>query len=383
MHPYQRLLSIPQNSQHSYFIFGPRGTGKTFWLHQQFNDAIYIDLLDASHYRELEAMPSRLEKRIPSHFDDWIILDEIQKIPPLLNEVHRLIESKKYKFILTGSSARSLRRHGVNLLAGRALIKHMHPLTCLELKNDFQLPFSLQFGHLPAVIQHESPKDYLLSYVQTYLREEVLQEGITRNIGIFSRFLEIASFSQGETINYTEIAREVGVSRQTVTNFFDVLDDLLLGYRLPVFTKRAKREMVVHAKFYYFDTGVYQILRPRGLLDTAEENQGAALESLFLQEIRALNDYFNLEYKIFYWRTRTQLEVDFVLYGAKGFKAFEIKRSANLSRQDLKGLRAFMTDYPQAKAYLLYGGRRRYWEEDIEIIPFAEAFSDLLTLIRD
>lgn len=380
---FKRLLTIPHDSKHSYFIFGPRGTGKTFWLKENFPEAIYFDLLDATDYREFQAMPTRLEQRIPENYDDWIIIDEIQKVPALLNEVHRLIEHKRYKFILTGSSARSLRRHGVNLLAGRALIKHLYPLTSIELKTAFKLPFCLEFGCLPAVFDHELPKDYLKSYVQTYLREEVLQEGLTRNLSIFSRFLEIASFSQGEVINYTSIAREIGSNRHTVSNFFDILDDLLIAYRLPVFSKRAKRDMVTHPKFYYFDTGVFRTIRPMGLLDTPAEAQGAALETLFLQEIRALNDYYNLNYVISYWRTRSQLEVDFILYGERGFHAFEIKRTTNITKQDLKGLQAFLEDFPEAKGYLFYGGTKTYWEGNIKIIPFIDGITALLSLISD
>ncbi|MBY0545163.1 MAG: AAA family ATPase [Gammaproteobacteria bacterium] len=379
---FERLFSLPLDSQHSYFIFGPRGTGKTSWLREKLPNAIYIDLLDATDYREFQALPTRLATRIPPGYTGWVIIDEIQKVPTLLNEVHRLIELFKYRFILTGSSARSLRRQGVNLLAGRALIKHMHPLTCQEIKDKFNLLFTLDYGCLPAVFGHEYPKHYLESYVQTYLREEVLQEGLTRNISLFSRFLEIASFSQGEVINYTAIARETGSNRHTICNFFDILEDLLLAYRLPIFTKRSKREMITHPKFYYFDTGVYRTIRPMGLLDTPAEAQGAALETFFLQEIKALNDYFDLKYTISYWRTRTQLEVDFILYGEKGFHAFEIKRTSNVTKQDLKGLQAFLEDYPEAQAYLLYGGSKTYWENDIQVIPFVEVLPQLLKFIQ-
>jgi predicted AAA+ superfamily ATPase len=189
----------------------------------------YLDLLDFSVYNSLSAQPNRLENLIPPDWNTWVIIDEVQRIPELLNEVHRLIENKKIRFILTGSSARSLRRAGVNLLAGRALKYHMHPLTVQELGTSFNLSHALLYGMLPASIDHADPKKYLESYVQTYLREEVLHEGLTRNIGAFTRFLEVASFSQGNVLNFSEIARELAINRQMVAHYFAILEDLLLA----------------------------------------------------------------------------------------------------------------------------------------------------------
>ena len=265
----------------SAFLFGPRGTGKTARVKEAFPDSLYFDLLDDDLYTEFLARPARLSERIPSQFNHWVILDEVQKIPNILNEVHRLIEQRKLRFILTGSSARTLKRKGVNLLAGRALTYHMHPLTAEELGNDFDLQRALKYGHLPAVIHHFDPKKYLSSYVKTYIREEVLQEGIVRNISSFSRFLETASFSQGKIINYAEIAREVATSRHAISDYFQILEDLLIASRLPVFTKRAKRDLISHPKFYYFDVGVFRAIRPRGPLDSEADIDGPALETLF------------------------------------------------------------------------------------------------------
>lgn len=378
---YTRLLQVAD--QHSFFLFGARGTGKTSWVKTKFPEALIFDLLSDDVYTELLARPSRLGERIPDNFSTWIVIDEIQKIPALLNEVHRLIENRQLRFILTGSSARTLRRKGVNLLAGRALTYHLYPLTILELGEDFNITHSLQFGQLPTVITHTHPEKYLQSYITTYLREEVLQEGLTRNLPLFTRFLETASFSQGEILNYTNIANEVGSNRHTINQFFEILEDLLIGYRIHPFTKRAKREIVSNPKFYYFDTGIYRTIRPRGPLDSAAEGDGPALETLFLQEVKAINDYFNLNYEIYYWRTRAKEEVDFIMYGEKGLHAFEIKRKTYLSPQDFKGLKLFLQDYPMAKAYLLYGGNQSYCEGNIHVEPFVPFVKKLYTVLRN
>lgn len=378
---YNRLLHIVPKTHSSIFLFGPRGTGKTSWLKTHLSPIIYYDLLDHEVYTRLLAWPKRIAEDIPGDFKGWIIIDEIQKAPILLDEVHRLIETRGLRFILTGSSARKLKQKGVNLLAGRALVYHMHPLTTLELGDDFDLAKALNLGLLPSIYSHDNPIEYLKSYIATYLREEVLQEGLTRNIALFSRFLEIASFSQGEQINLTEIAREIGHNRHTIANFFDILEELLISFRIYPFSKRAKRSVVTSPKFYYFDAGVYRQIRPRGPLDSSEEIDGAALETLFLQHIKAINDYFSLNYGIYYWRTTTHLEVDFIIYGESGFYAFEIKRKQNISKKDLKGLLAFKADYPEAHCYLLYGGKSEHIENGIHIAPFENMLKALKNII--
>lgn len=378
---YTRLLTLPANINQSLFLFGPRGTGKTSWLKSMFPQGLYFDLLDFSFYQTLSSHPNRLEKLIPAGFSDWVILDEVQRVPLLLNEVHRLIEHKQIKFLLIGSSARSLRRRGVNLLAGRALTYHMHPFVIQELKESFDLTRVLQYGLLPGVYLSDNPKKYLETYVQTYLREEVLQEGLTRSIDAFSRFLEIASFSQGSVLNYSEVARDAGINRQVVINYFSILEDLLLAASIPPFVKKAKRRLIRHSKFYFFDVGVYRLLRPKGPLDISEEIDGAALETLFLQTLRALNDYLELGFKIFYWRTSEGIEVDFVLYGEKGLFAFEIKRSSSITPKMFKGLNAFRKDYPMAKVYLVYGGDRMEYHDGVTVIPFLDALKQLPELL--
>lgn len=378
---YQRSLTIDEHSTESIILFGPRGTGKTYWAKTHFPNALYLDLLDNSLYKELTADPSRLFNLIPVNYDSWVIIDEVQKIPELMNEVHRLIEHKKYKFILTGSNARNLKKKGVNLLAGRALNFYMHPLTAHELGDEFNISHALQYGLLPKAVQAKDPKHYLETYVVTYLREEVLQEGLTRNLGDFTRFMEIASFSQGNILNLSAISREAAINRRTVESYFKILEDLLIAYSLPVFTKRAKRELIASPKFYYFDVGVYRSIRPRGPLDIGDEIDGAGLETLFLQHLRAYNDYDRLGYKFYYWRTRGGLEVDFIAYGERGLFAFEIKRKNTYQKSDLSGLKEFRKDYPMAKCYLVYGGARKEYMDDINIIPMGEALYALREIL--
>ncbi len=382
---YNRLLERPLKGNQSFFLFGPRGTGKTSWAREKIPQALYIDLLETESFVDLLAHPERLEQMIPPGFKDWIIIDEVQKIPQLLNEVHRLIEGKNYKFILTGSSARSLKKKGVNLLAGRALSFKMFPLTAVELQKDFNLKNSLQFGHLPFVYSRNNEqaiRDYLEAYTQTYLREEVMQEGLTRNVAAFSRFLEVASFSQGEVINMSEIARETSINRKVIEDYFQILEDLLLAQRIPVFTKRAKRKLISHSKFYFFDVGVFQAIRPRGPYDLKEESEGAGFETLAYQEIQAINSYFNYQYKIHFWRTADKVEVDLVLYGPKGIIGIEVKRTENLDAKDLRGLRLFGEDYPEAKRFFFYGGKKKEYIDNIQVIPLNEALLTLPELLN-
>jgi len=380
---YKRLLQLPEKGQHSIFLFGPRGTGKTSWIKEHLPNILYIDLLETHTYQEFLSNPSLLQNRIPENFKDWIVIDEIQKIPELLNEVHRLIEKHHYRFLLTGSSARKLRQKGVNLLAGRAFQYYMHPLTCEEMGHDFSLKTALTFGLLPFIYSEgDDPQHYLDSYIATYLREEVQQEGLVRNIGEFARFLQIASFSQGQPINYSEIARECAIERRIVSSYFEISNDLLLSRLLPVFSKKAKRRLMAQPKFYFFDVGVYRAIRPKGPLDTTEEIDGAALETLFLQHLIAFNDYYRLGYAFYYWRTSNQLEVDFIAYGERGLLAFKIKRKRTITSKDLTGLKAFANDYPMAKLYLAHGGDHEEYHGKINVIPFENILFQLKKILN-
>lgn len=377
---YSRFISI-QNYK-SFFLFGPRGVGKSAWVSQAFPKAIYIDLLRAKTFNELLTNPSKLEDMIPLRHKNWVVIDEVQKIPSLLDEVHYLIEKRKLAFVLTGSSARKLKRSGVNLLAGRALTKKMFPLTVRELGEDFNLKKSLRWGHLPMAYTENDSESYLHSYLTTYLKEEILLEGLTRNIEAFSRFLEAASFSQAQYLNISQVAADCHVERKSVTQYFSILEDLLLGYRLPIFTKRAKRELTKHPKFYFFDCGVYQTLRPRGPLDSPEEIDGPALETLVLQNLMAENEYHSWRYDFFCWSVSKGPDVDFVMYGPLGLIAFEIKRSDRIREGDLEGLIEFKKNYPIAKTFFIYGGTEQKIISDVQIIPVSKFLTKIETLLH-
>lgn len=306
------------------------------------------------------------------------------QLPPPRPPRHRLIEARGLRFALTGSSARKLRRGGVNLLAGRALSLRLHPLVREEIGADWDLRRALQLGGLPLAVtapDAATARAYLGSYVGTYLREEVQHEGLTRNLPGFARFLEAASFSQASPLNVSAVASESGVERKVVESWFQILEDLLLAVRLPVFTRRAQRALTAHPKSFYFDAGVYRSLRPRGPLDSASEIDGAALETLLLQEVRAHNDARDLGYQLSFWRTRAGHEVDLVLYGERGLLGFEVKRVERVRPEDLRGLRVFAEDYPPAKLFLLYGGDREYEDDGVRILPMARAFELLPGLL--
>ncbi len=377
---YKRVMQTTKLN--SFFLFGPRGTGKTSWLKKNFKDALYFDLLNSATYRKFLANPESLSKLIPDGFNNWIILDEIQRIPELLNEVHRLIENKKYKFILTGSNARKLRKKSTNLLAGRAYTYAMYPLSVVELGKDFSLKKSLRVGHLPKAYTTDSPKEFLSSYIETYLKEEVAEEGLTRNLGDFYRFLEVASFSQGEVLNVAEVAREAELKRDTTESYFNILDDSLIAVRIPVFNKRSKRVLLKRNKFYFFDVGIFRELRPTGPLDSESELDGPALETLVLQELRAINKYYRLNYTIYYWRTKTGLEVDFVLYGKNGLVAIEVKRKKNPAKKDFRGLQAFKKDYPEAKCYMFCNTQYTEYHGDVTVVPIAEAIKNVIKFLK-
>ena len=374
---YPRSLAIPSNGRQSFFLFGPRGTGKTTWLKQRFPDAIYLDLLDHALYLELLARPQRLRDLIPPGYDGWVVVDEVQRTPLVLNEVHRLIEADGLRFILTGSSARSLRRRGVNLLGGRARTHHLYPLTAVEAGADFALERALIHGQLPSVYTQPDPDAYLASYVENYLRQEVLEEGRTRNLATFSRFLESASFSQAAPLNVAEVARDVGVDRKTASAYFDLLEDLLIATRVPVFTKRAKRRMTTHHE-------VLPVRRRRLPGDPAHRSAGQSGANRRPRSWRrwSSRNYAPpsptgpLKLDLFFWRTASGTEVDFVAYGGDGLFAIEVKRTRTIRRADLHGLKQFRSDYPMARCVLLFGGDRREHRDGIELLPLAEALAN-------
>ena len=363
----------------SFFLMGPRGTGKTWWTQHRFPDALRIDLLDAVVFRELAVHPEGLRERVDARPGlKTVVIDEVQKLPGLLDEIHLLIEQKRgIQFVLTGSSARKLRRAGTNLLGGRAERRTLHPYMATELGSKFNLNAALTHGLIPVIHASPAPHDTLAAYNALYLREEIQMERLTRNIGAFSRFMEVMSFSHAAVMNAANIARECAVSRPTICAFLEILEDLLLGFRLPVFTRRARRELAAHPKFYFFDTGVFRANRPTGPLDNPGEIEGAALEGLVAQHLRAWCDYSAGNHTLHYWQTRSQTEVDFVVYGKSGLFALEVKNTGKVRPEDLRGLSAFGADYPESRRFFLYRGKDRLLRDGILILPCEEFLREL------
>lgn len=378
-----RFFTAPKQKQ-SFFLFGPRGTGKSTFLKQHYPNALWIDFLKPEVFRAYAGRPERLIELVHGNPEKKVIvIDEVQKVPDILSVVHSLIEEKKgHTFILTGSSARKLKRTGINLLAGRVLLRTLHPFMLSELATPPAFKDILQFGLLPIVIASENPQDVLNAYISLYVREEVQIEGLVRNIGNFSRFLEAASFSHAAALNISNIARECGVERKVVEGYLQILEDILLAFKLPVFAKRAQRALAVHPKFYFFDTGVFQSLRPQGPLDRPEEIAGATLEGLVAQHLRAWNAYKGNPYEIFFWRSRGGLEVDFVLYGKDGICAIEVKNTRQVRSKDLRALLEFRKDYPKSKALLLYRGTEKLLINHVRCIP-CEQFLRTLSPVVD
>jgi len=357
-----------------FFLLGPRGTGKTLWCAHEYPDALRVDLLDPATLRQFSAQPERLRELVAANpRKKQVFIDEIQKLPELLEVIHLLIERRTgHQFVLTGSSARKLRHSGVNLLGGRAAEKHLHPYMAAELGRRFSLDAALRNGMLPVVWAAHDPAAILNAYNGLYLREEVQLEGLVRNIGSFARFLEAMSFAQGSVLNLAAIARDCQVSRKTAEGYLEILEDLLLAFRLDVFTRRAKRALASHPKFYYFDAGVFRANRPTGPLDSAAELDGATLEGLVAQHLRAWCGYSSGRHELYYWQTRSQVEVDFVIYGESGIFAIEVKNSTRIRPEDLRALKSFGEDYPQSRRYLLYRGNDRLKLDEVLCVPCGE-----------
>src|SRR6266481_8158832 len=371
-----RFLTLGRD--HS-FLLGPRGTGKTLWCAHQFPNALRVDLLDPATLRQLMAQSERLRELVDANIQKkHIVIDEIQKLPELLEVVHQLIERKSgQQFILTGSSARKLRRQGVNLLGGRAAQKRMHPYMAAELGPQFKLEKALKQGMLPVVWAAEDSTAILQAYNGLYLREEVQFEGLVRNIGSFARFMEAMSFAHASVLNLAAVSRDCQVSRKTVEGYLEILEDLLLGFRIEVFTRRAKRVVASHPKFFFFDAGVFRESRPIGPLDSASELDGAALEGLVGQHLRAWCDYSDGRHRLHYWQTRSRAEVDFIVYGESGIHAVEVKNSRKVESEALRALKTFGEDYPQSRRYFLYRGKDRLRRDGVLCMPCEEFLLDL------
>ncbi len=366
-----RLYRPPRSS---FFLFGPRRTGKSTLVRAAFPEALVVDLLDPGTARELSARPENLRERVAAAGGGVVVLDEVQRVPALLDVVHGLLDGRPRttRFVLTGSSARTLRRGGVDLLAGRALVTALHPFLAAELGEAFSLDRALRVGTLPVVLASEEPERVLRAYAALYVREEVQQEGLVRNAGDFARFLEVVSLSHGAPVNATAVARECAVARLTVVNYLSILEDLLLAFRVPVFARRAGRAVVAHPKIYLFDAGVYRSLRPAGPLDRPEGIEGHALEGLVATHLRAWIDYSENGAVLHYWRTKAGSEVDFVVHGPGTFAAIEVMNSRSVRPEDLRSLRSFRDDYPEARRLLLYRGRDRLVRDGVLVLPCEE-----------
>jgi predicted AAA+ superfamily ATPase len=371
----KRFFKPPKQS---FFLFGPRGTGKSTWIRTLFPDALYINLLLSSLREKFRAYPDELINEIRAlPKPGVVIIDEVQKVPDLLAVVHTIIEEKLgVLFVLTGSSARKLKRGGADLLGGRSLIKHLDPFMASELGEQFLLEKALKIGMLPLVWEAEEPDEILSTYASVYIDEEIQAEALVRNVGQFARFLHIMSFSHGQILNVNNIARESSVKRHTVDNFIGILEDLLLSLRLDVFTHRAQRELSQHPKFYFFDVGVFRALRKIGPGDFSQEIDGPALEGLVFQHLRSWIHYTKGRRNLYFWRTKAGLEVDFIIHGENDFWAIEVKNSRVLSPDDVKGLKHFVEDYPEAKTLLLYRGPRAVYK-NILCIPVEEFLKKL------
>jgi predicted AAA+ superfamily ATPase len=367
-----RLLKVPRQS---ILLLGPRGTGKSTWIHHHFKDAIIYDLLSTSEAIRLSREPSMLYREIePMPADRWVVIDEVQKVPALLDEVHRLMENQGRRFILSGSSARKLRRGGTNLLAGRALVTQMFPFVSAELGDGISFDKMIAYGTLPMAVLGEDPVSYLTTYADIYLQEEIKAEALTRNIGNFARFLEIAARQNGQVTNMAGIARDAAVSRQTVQNYFGVLVDTLIGYWLDPWRLKRRTKQVQHSKFYLFDPGVARALSGRIAYPVTHEESGPLFETLLLNEIRCYLSYVKRPYKLHFWRNYDGIEVDFLCETTTGFVAAEFKSSNRWDKRFNRGLQRMQAELrPQpVSCYGVYFGDRPALWDDVQILPVGD-----------
>lgn len=368
---YTRDLPIPSKS---FFLLGPRGTGKSTWLHKHFQGGYWIDLLPPEETLKYTKEPSLLRKEILAlPKDTWIILDEIQRAPLLLDEVHYLMENEGYKkFALTGSSARKIKRGTANLLAGRAIMKQMFPLNSKEIKFSISPERILTYGLLPMSITAPSDKkrmDYLLSYVLTYLNEEIKYEGLVRNVGSFARFLEIASLMAGQKINISNLARDAQIGRDTVRGYFDIFEDTLLGSWLPAYRPRAKVKEIASPKFYWFDPGVLHAAAGGFKQPMPSEWKGILLEHWIYHELKSYMNYQDRKGSLGYWSTPTESEIDFLWWYGQEFIPIEVKASSRFREDFMKGIRSFSQSKKIKSSWIVYLGEKSFKVDQTYILP--------------
>ncbi len=371
METVHRFLEDPGQS---FFLFGARGTGKSTWLREVFPQATVIDLLDPAVLRAYLSRPERIEEVAGALREPAVlVIDEVQKVPRILDAVHSLMERKtRTRFVLTGSSTRKLRRAGVDLLAGRALLRTMHPFMAAELGSGFDLETALARGLLPVVVDSQRPAEALAAYVGLHVSEEVRSDGNVRKLGAFNRFLEAVSLSHATVLNIANVARECQVERKSVEGYISILEDMHLAFRIPVFRRRAKRALTSHPKLYLSDAGIFRTLRPTGPYDVPAESEGAALEGLVMQHLRAWIDHRGRRNALSFWRTASGVEVDAVVHGEDGFWALEVKNRDRVDARDLRALRSFLQDHPGCRPLMLYRGKERLVRSGITCMPCNE-----------
>jgi predicted AAA+ superfamily ATPase len=368
----ERILDLPALlDQKSYFLFGPRQTGKTSLVRHSLKGVRLYDLLDTSVFLALSQNPSRISQE-STPADRIIVIDEVQRLPILLNEVHRLIEERGIRFLLTGSSARKLRRGGVNLLGGRARMKYLHPLTFRELGKQFDLSRAVQRGLLPSIYFSDDPSADLQAYAGAYLQQEIVAEGVTRNVPAFSRFLQVASLCNGTIVNFTNVASDAQVARTTVYEYFDILKDTLVLQELPPWRKSKKRKPLASSKYYFFDVGVVGFLQGRKFRPATPEF-GQAFETYLMHELSSYRDYISGE-PLSYWRSTSGFEVDFII---GDHTAVEVKAKKNLSSQDLKSLRALAEENMLKRYFVVSLEPERRKIDKIVILPYREFLGGL------
>ncbi len=372
-----RILKAPQQS---FFLLGPRGSGKSTWLRATYPDAHVIDLLSEATYQRLLASPGLFEDELRAvPIDKWVIVDEVQRLPALLNEVHRFIEEKRQRFVLCGSSARKLKRAGVNLLAGRALHRSMHPFVPEELGARFDMKEALRYGSMPIVWDSTEKEETLAAYAQLYLKEEIQAEALVRNLPGFARFLPVAALFHGRTINVTNIAREAGVARTTVAGYLDILEETLLGFRLPAYEAKLRVRERKLPKLYWCDSGIARVMKG-GTGSIIPEERGALFEGMVAQLIRAYKDYRGLCDDIRYWAPsgRTTTEVDFLLLRGTDRIAVEAKSGNTFTDAWCKGLRAVAELKGLRRRIIVYPhGPILQTKDGIDVLPF-QHFADQL-----
>jgi predicted AAA+ superfamily ATPase len=365
---YYRIQTLHNIGKESCFLWGPRQTGKTTLLKQLFPKSPYYDLLLSHEFERLNRKPSILREELLATFPKTpIIIDEVQKVPALLDEIQWLIVNQQFQFILCGSSARKLKRGGGNLLGGRAIRYELFPFVYKEIPN-FDLLRALNHGLIPRHYIKEAPQLLIQAYVGDYLKEEIAAEALSRNIPAFGRFLEAAAFSNGEIINYQNVATDCGISAPTVKEYFQILVDTLLGRFLPSFQKRPKRRVIQAPKFYFFDVGIANFLLKRSNIVYRSETFGRAFEQFIFQEIIAHSHYSNINYPVFFWRTASHFEVDFIL-GA-GEVAIEVKGVEEVASKHIKGIVNFIEEYKPKKAIIVSLDSRPRIHNNIQILPW-------------